>query len=81
MNLDKHLNIHEYRNYSRKETFMLFWIQLFIILIIIFAILEEAIYFFVNRSVFGRSDLEKKYREWLKKFISKIRMINRSTPK
>lgn len=60
---------------EERRLFMWFWILLFIIPIIILAFLEEAIYFFVNRCIFGRSDLEKKCCKWLKQFARKIRLI------
>ena len=52
---------------------MWYWIIPFIIPIIILAFLEEMIYFFVNRSVFGRSNFEQKCRKRLKQLFEKIR--------
>ncbi len=52
---------------------MWYWIILFIIPILILAFLEEMIYFFVNRSVFGQSQFEQKCRSRLKQLFEKIK--------
>ena len=50
--------------------FMWYWILLFIIPIVILAFFEEMIYFFVNRTVFGRSKLEEEWRKRAKQLMS-----------
>ncbi|WNS73798.1 hypothetical protein RRV45_12805 [Bacillus sp. DTU_2020_1000418_1_SI_GHA_SEK_038] len=45
---------------------MWFWFQAFIMIIILWILIEEGIYFFVNRSIFGQSFLEKKWRSFFK---------------
>ncbi|MBU8878002.1 hypothetical protein BGM26_03220 [Bacillus sp. FJAT-29790] len=51
---------------------MWIWFLLIIIPIIILAIIEETIYFFVNRSVFGQSNVEKYVRSLLMVLKGKI---------
>ncbi|WP_269433534.1 hypothetical protein [Bacillus sp. FJAT-29937] len=35
------------------------WLHIFIMIIIVWILIEEGIYFFVNRSIFGHSFLER----------------------
>ncbi|WP_170289618.1 hypothetical protein [Cytobacillus depressus] len=39
------------------------WIQILIIIITVWIVIEEGIYFFTNRCLFGPSNIEKKLRE------------------
>lgn len=50
---------------------MWYWIVLILIPIMVLAFFEEMIYFFVNRSIFGRSKLEQKCRNGLKYIFHK----------
>jgi hypothetical protein len=68
------LNIHE-ESECGKGYNMTFWILVFVIPIIIIAIVEEMIYFLVNRRVFGPSKLELSVVEFLKMLGKKLTNI------
>ncbi|MBY0121366.1 hypothetical protein [Bacillus sp. S/N-304-OC-R1] len=53
---------------------MWFLVYIFTVIVIIFLLAEEAIYFFVNRYVFGKSNLERKCGSWIKQVREKIKI-------
>ncbi|KQL19992.1 hypothetical protein ACFFHH_06725 [Cytobacillus solani] len=54
---------------------MTFWILLFVIPICVIAIVEELIYFFVNKRVFGPSNLELASVKGFKLLFKKFKKI------
>lgn len=53
---------------------MSYWILLFVIPILVFAIFEEVIYYFVNRNIFDRRGLGSKLIDKLKMLREKKKM-------
>ncbi|WP_313799727.1 hypothetical protein [Cytobacillus sp.] len=54
---------------------MTFWILLFVIPIFLIAMVEELIYFFVNRRVFGPSNLELSLTKLFKQIAKKFKKV------
>ncbi|MED3572248.1 hypothetical protein [Cytobacillus praedii] len=54
---------------------MTFWILLFVVPIFIIAIVEELIYFIVNRKVFGPSNLELSLTKLSKQLAKKFKKV------